>query len=225
MLIGGCGIMKKFREPVSGFTHLFGAVVSLVGLVALLYKQLTLGNYTSFSIFATLVFGLSLVFLYTASCTYHLVVSKEGVIRFLRKLDHSMIFILIAGTYTPICLIALESYWRWGIFFTIWTLAILGIIFKFLWIDCPSWLSATLYVGMGWLAIIAFSPLLKAIGAAGVKYLLLGGVLYTVGAVFYCLEKNGTKRTFGAHEVFHIFVLLGSLSHYWLVFKYILTLA
>jgi hemolysin III len=217
--------MKKFREPVSGFTHLFGAIVSLVGLVMLLYKQFTIGKYTSFSIVASLVFGLSLVFLYTASTVYHLVISKEGVIKLLRKLDHSMIFVLIAGTYTPICLIALESYWRWGVFCTIWGLAIMGIIFKFLWIDCPSWLSTTLYVGMGWLALIVFSPLSKVLSSEGLLYLVLGGVLYTVGAVIYCIEKKGTKRTFGAHEIFHIFVLLGSLSHYWLVFRYIITLA
>ncbi len=216
--------MKKFREPVSGFTHLFGAIVSLVGLIALLYKQLTIGRYTSFSLVSSMIFGLSLIFLYTASSTYHLVISKEGVIRFLRKLDHSMIFVLIAGTYTPICLIALQSYWRWGIFFTIWGLAIMGIIFKLLWIDCPSWLSATLYVGMGWLAIVAFSPLSKVLAPAGLLYLVLGGILYTVGAVIYCLEKRNKKRTFGAHEIFHIFVLLGSLSHYWLVFRYIITL-
>jgi hemolysin III len=216
--------MKKFREPVSGFTHLFGAIVSLVGLVILLYKQVALGKYTSFSIVASLIFGLSLIFLYTASSVYHLVVSKEGVIKFLRKLDHSMIFVLIAGTYTPICLLALESYWRWGVFFTIWGLTIAGIIFKFLWIDCPSWLSTTLYVGMGWLAVIVFSPLSKVLALEGLLYLVLGGVLYTVGAVIYCIEKKGTKRTFGAHEIFHIFVLLGSLSHYWLVFRYIITL-
>jgi hemolysin III len=216
--------MKKFREPVSGFTHLFGAVVSLVGLVVLLYKQFTIGKYTSFSIVASLVFGLSLIFLYTASSVYHLVVSREGVIKLLRKLDHSMIFVLIAGTYTPICLIALESYWRWGVFFSIWSLAIMGIIFKFLWIDCPSWLSTTLYVGMGWLAIIVYAPLSKVISGAGLLYLVLGGVLYTVGAVIYSIEKKGAKRTFGAHEIFHIFVLLGSLSHYWLVFRYLITL-
>lgn len=217
--------MKKFREPVSGFTHLFGAVVSLVGLVVLLYKQFTIGKYTSFSIVASLIFGLSLIFLYTASTVYHLVISREGVIKLLRKLDHSMIFVLIAGTYTPICLIALESYWRWGVFFTIWSLAIMGIVFKFLWIDCPSWLSTTLYVGMGWLAIIVYAPLSKVISGAGLLYLVLGGVLYTVGAVIYSIEKRGVKRTFGAHEIFHIFVLLGSLSHYWLVFRYLITLA
>ncbi|MEG0773974.1 hemolysin III family protein [Clostridium sp.] len=217
--------MKKFREPVSGFTHLFGAVVSLVGLVVLLYKQFTIGKYTSFSIVASLIFGLSLIFLYTASTVYHLVVSREGVIKLLRKLDHSMIFVLIAGTYTPICLIALESYWRWGVFFTIWSLAIMGIVFKFLWIDCPSWLSTTLYVGMGWLAIIVYAPLSKVLSGAGLLYLVLGGILYTVGAVIYSIEKKGVKRTFGAHEIFHIFVLLGSLSHYWLVFRYLITLA
>ena len=213
---------KKFREPVSGFTHLFGAIVSLVGLIALLYKQFISTNHSNFGLASSIIFGLSLIFLYTASTVYHLVVSSEGVIRFLRKLDHSMIFVLIAGTYTPICLIALQSKWRWGIFITIWSLAILGIIFKLLWIDCPPWLSAAMYLGMGWLAVIVFSPLSKVLSFSALSFLVLGGLLYTVGALFYCLEKRNKKRRFGAHEIFHIFVLLGSLSHYWLVFNYLI---
>jgi len=213
---------KKFREPVSGFTHLFGAIVSLVGLIALLYKQISIPNPSSLGIVSSIVFGLSLIFLYTASTVYHLVVSNDGVIRFLRKLDHSMIFVLIAGTYTPICLIALQAKWRWGIFITIWSLAILGILFKLVWIDCPPWLSAAMYLGMGWLALIAFSPLSKVLSFSALAFLVLGGLLYTVGAVFYCLEKRNKTRRFGAHEVFHIFVLLGSLSHYWLVFNYLI---
>jgi len=213
---------NKFREPVSGFTHLFGAIVSLVGLIALIYKQITNINHTSLALIASIIFGLSLIFLYTASTVYHLVVSKDGVIKFLRKLDHSMIFVLIAGTYTPICLIALQSHWRWGVLITIWSLAILGIVFKIFWIDCPSWLSASMYVAMGWMALIAFSPLSKALSRGGFVYLVLGGILYTVGALIYCLEKRNKKRVFGAHEIFHIFVLFGSLSHYWLVYNYLL---
>ncbi|WP_291560955.1 MULTISPECIES: PAQR family membrane homeostasis protein TrhA [unclassified Clostridium] len=213
---------KNFREPVSGFTHLFGALVSLVGLIALIYKEIYIGQNSILGMIGVVIFGLSLIFLYTASTVYHLAVSSEGVIKMLRKLDHSMIFVLIAGTYTPICLIALESYWRWGLFICVWLLALIGIVFKFFWIDCPKWLSSSFYVGLGWLALAAFSPLSKVLPFQGMALLILGGILYTVGAVIYCLEKKGKKRTFGAHEIFHIFVLLGSLAHYILVFKYII---
>ncbi len=213
---------KNFREPVSGFTHLFGALVSLVGLIALIYKEIYIGQNSILGMIGVVIFGLSLIFLYTASTVYHLAVSSEGVIKMLRKLDHSMIFVLIAGTYTPICLIALESYWRWGLFICVWLLALIGIVFKFFWIDCPKWLSSSFYVGLGWLALVAFSPLSKVLPFQAMALLILGGILYTAGAVIYCLEKKGKKRTFGAHEIFHIFVLLGSLAHYILVFKYII---
>lgn len=214
--------MKKyFREPISGFTHLFGAIISLIGLIALIYKQFH-SESNPLNMLSVIIFGLSLIFLYSASSLYHLTISSDRVIKNLRRLDHSMIFVLIAGTYTPVCLIALESYWRWTLFILVWAFAILGIFFKYFWVDCPKWLSACIYVFLGWIAIFAISPLKKVLPIGGIFYLVLGGILYTLGAVIYCFEKKNIKRDFGPHEIFHIFVLLGSLSHYFFIFKYVM---
>lgn len=214
--------MKYFREPVSGFTHLFGAVVSFVGLILLVAKQLTAGKGSPLALFSVIVFGLSLVFLYTASTVYHLINSKEKVILFLRKLDHSMIYVLIAGTYTPICLIALEGAWRWGFFILIWSFAIVGIIIKLVWFESPRWLSTSFYIIMGWLAVVAISPLSKALPTGAIALLISGGVVYTIGGVIYALKwpKINLKH-WGFHEIFHLFVLGGSFLHYMLVIRYL----
>lgn len=213
---------KYFREPVSGFSHLLGALVSLVGLVALILKALTFKEYKYLSLTSAIIFGLSLIFLYTASSVYHLVKSSEGVIKFLRKLDHSMIYVLIAGTYTPICLISLNGYWRWSIFISIWSLALLGILFKMIWFNAPRWLSTAFYLLMGWLVIIAFSPLSKVLPTMGITWLVLGGIFYTIGGIIYALKLPNFSAKFGFHELFHIFVLFGSLSHFLLVYNYVM---
>lgn len=214
--------MNKFREPVSGFTHLFGAVISLVGLIALITKKIMVPSQDPLGLFAVIVFGLSLIFLYTSSTVYHLVNSKEKVILFLRKLDHAMIFILIAGTYTPICLIALEGAWRWALFSVIWVIAVIGIIIKLLWFDAPRWLSTFFYIGMGWVAIFAISPLSKVLPTNALVLLVSGGVVYTLGGLIYALKwpKLDLKH-WGFHEIFHLFVLGGSFLHYMLVIQYL----
>lgn len=214
--------MKYFREPISGFTHLFGAIVSLVGLILLILKKLTATNNSPLALFAVVVFGLSLIFLYTASTVYHLVCSKEKIILFLRKLDHSMIFVLIAGTYTPICLIALEGLWRWGLFIVIWSVAIVGIILKLTWFECPRWLYTFVYIAMGWLAIFAISPLSKALPQSGIALLIGGGIVYTLGGLIYAFKwPKLNLKYWGFHEIFHLFVLGGSFFHYMLVIRYL----
>lgn len=214
--------MNKFREPVSGFTHLFGALVSLVGLIALIIKKINVASDSPLGLFAVIVFGLSLIFLYTSSTVYHLVCSKEKVILFLRKLDHSMIFVLIAGTYTPICLIALEGAWRWTLFSVIWAFAIIGIIIKLLWFNAPRWLSTFFYIGMGWVAVFAISPLSKVLPKNALVLLISGGVVYTLGGIIYALKwpKLNFKH-WGFHEIFHLFVLGGSFLHYMLIIQYL----
>jgi len=214
--------MKYFREPVSGFTHLFGAIVSLVGLVLLITKQLTVGNSSALALFSVIVFGLSLIFLYTASTVYHLVNTKEKIILFLRKLDHSMIYVLIAGTYTPICLIALEGAWRWGFFALIWSFALAGIILKLVWFESPRWLSTSFYIIMGWLAVVAISPLSKALPIGAITLLISGGIVYTLGGIIYALKwPKFNLKHWGFHEIFHLFVLGGSFLHYMLVIQYL----
>lgn len=217
-------INSKFREPFSGFSHMIGAIISLLGLCFLLFVQLYTNNYNLYTLISTIIFGISLILLYTASSVYHLTIAKESIINILRKIDHAMIFVLIAGTYTPICLVLLETPIKYYMLSSIWGIAIVGILFKVYWIDCPSWLSSAIYIVMGWMAIFILNPLSKVVSSNGLLILVLGGVLYTIGGVIYCLERKGKHRTFGAHEIFHIFVLLGSITHYYFIYRYVFNL-
>lgn len=172
---------------------------------------------------AVIIFGVSLILLYSASATYHMVMAKDHVIAFLRKIDHSMIFVLIAGTYTPICLISLGGTTGWTLFFVINGLALLGVLYKLIWFKAPRWLSTALYVILGWI-IIFFSPaLLKVISSTGMVLLLLGGISYTVGALIYWLKPKFLEfKHMGFHEIFHIFILVGSLFHFLCVYYFVL---
>lgn len=213
----------KLREPVSGLTHLAGAILSLIGLVVMIYYAISVG--TIWHIVSFSIFGGSLILLYTASTLYHLLNISDKGVRVLRKIDHMMIYILIAGTYTPLCLIPLRGGWGYSLLSIIWGIALAGIILKFLWFDAPRWLYTLFYLIMGWLVVIAFLPIARAIPLAGLMWLIAGGVLYSVGAVIY-----GTKwpklniKLFGFHEIFHVFVLYGSFCHFWLMFRYVLYL-
>jgi hemolysin III len=210
------------REPINGFTHLFGALISFVGLLALVIKASTVYG-SPLVITAVIIFGISLILLYSASATYHMVVARDRIISFLRKIDHSMIFVLIAGTYTPICLIGLGGTSGWVLFTIINTLALFGVLYKLIWFQAPRWLSTALYVGMGWI-IIFFSPSLsKVLATEGMLLLILGGVSYTVGAFIYWLKPKFLEfKHMGFHEIFHIFILVGSLLHFFCIYYYVL---
>ena len=213
----------KMREPVSGLTHLVGAVLSAVGLVLMIYYAVSVG--TIWHIVSFSIFGGSLILLYTASTIYHLLCISDKGVRVLRKIDHMMIYVLIAGTYTPLCLIPLRGGWGYSLLITIWGIAITGIIMKLLWFDAPRWLYTLFYLAMGWLVVIAFWPMLKTIPAAGIAWLVAGGLSYSIGAVIYGTKWPSLKsKIFGFHEIFHLFVLLGSFSHFWLMFRYVLYL-
>lgn len=210
------------REPINGFTHLGGAILSFAGLLALVIKT-TLNNPSSVDITAVIIFGVSLILLYAASATYHLVIASDKVIAFLRRIDHSMIFILIAGSYTPFCLIALQGSGGWILFSIIATIAVCGVLFKMIWFNCPRWISTCVYIGMGWIAIFIMKPLYNSISFGGMLLLVLGGVFYTIGAVIYGLKPKAIKfKNLGFHEIFHIFILLGSLCHFISVYKYVI---
>lgn len=216
-------MMSKLREPISGLTHLFGAIISLVGMIILIVYERNTPNSTILSFTAILLFGLSLILLYTASTIYHSIKSSEGVIRILRKLDHSMIYVLIAGTYTPVALISLQGNLRWIVFIGMWSFAIVGVLFKMVWFDAPRWISTIFYVLMGWIAIFLVSPLSKVINIRGLLWLFIGGIFYTVGAVIYAAKWPRIKsKIFGFHEIFHLFVLAGSFCHYFMIFRYVL---
>ena len=171
------------------------------------------------------IYGASMICLYLASTLYHCVnASVKGRLA-LRKFDHASIYFLIAGTYTPVCLTALRGPWGWSIFGVVWGLTIAGLVMTFAWIDCPRQLTAGIYLAMGWLSAIAIWPLWNAMGWRGMFWLALGGVLYTIGGLSYALKWPGRDNPrFGCHEIFHVFIVLGSIAHFMLVYRVLLPL-
>lgn len=213
-------IISKVREPANAYTHLAGVLLSIPALVMLLHKALMYGQSTHVVAFS--IFGTSMVLLYLASTLYHMLPLSEKGIKLLRQLDHVMIYILIAGTYTPISLIVLDGIAGWTLFAVIWSLALLGILFKLLWFHAPSWISLVLYLVMGW-AVIAVLPVLwKNFPLKANVWILAGGLAYTVGAVFYALRwPNPSPNYFNFHAIWHIMVMGGSFCFFWLMYQYV----
>jgi hemolysin III len=204
-------MFKIFREPVNSLTHWGGAILALAGLIALLI----VGWSTPAKIISLAIYGVSLVFLFSASATYHMVKVKDKALEIFRKVDHAAIYVLIAGTYTPFCVNAFEGFWKWGMLSIIWSLAIIGIVVKIFYIKSPRWLSAGIYVVMGWLSVSAAGEMLSALPTWVFAWLLAGGIIYTLGAVVYATKIfNFKPGVFGFHEVWHIFVLLAATAHY-----------
>jgi hemolysin III len=206
----------KLRQPVSGLTHLAGALSAVVVQAVLLINS---GGDLREKL-ALVVYSVSLFLLFSASSVYHLVNSTPRVTLVLRKLDHSAIYLLIAGSYTPFCLIAFDGFWRWGLLAIIWSLAAIGIGVKVFWIQAPRWLTAGVYVAMGWLIVFAYQQLLNHLTPVTIIWLIAGGVIYTLGAVVYATKRLDFKPgVFGFHEVWHIFVLLGAAAHFVAVYS------
>ena len=204
-------MLKKLREPVNSLTHWAGAILALVGLVGLLI----VGWSTPAKIVSLLVYGISLIGMFSASATYHMVHAKDKVLLILRKIDHSAIFVLIAGPYTPFCINAFDGFWKWVMLSIIWSLAAIGIIVKVFYIKAPRWLNAGIYVVMGWLCVGASGQMLSTLPTWVFAWLLAGGVIYTLGAVVYSTKLfNFKPGVFGFHEVWHIFVMLAAAAHY-----------
>ncbi len=204
-------MLKKLREPVNGLTHFFAAIAALIGLVILL-----IAGWGSLSkAVALTVYGLSLVSLFAASAAYHMVKAQPKALQTLRKLDHSAIYLLIAGTYTPFCGLMFEGFWKWGMLAIIWSLALIGITVKIFIIRSPRWLNAGIYIVMGWLCIAAIGEMLRVLPPWALTWLLIGGITYTLGAVVYITKiMNFWPGKFGFHEVWHIFVILAALAHF-----------
>ncbi len=219
----GIRIVHILREPINGLTHCIGALLACAGLVVLIIKAsdpVKPWHITTFSIF-----GAGMILLYTVSTLYHwLPLSEEGTAR-MRKLDHIMIFVLIAASYTPFCLIPFRGVFGWSLFGCIWAIAIVGTAFKIFWIHAPRWISATVYVLMGWLAIVGIGPMVRTLQPGAIFWLVTGGVFYSTGAAIYAIKKpNPLPNWFGFHEIFHIFVILGSSAHFWVLYRYVMVM-
>lgn len=213
--------LSRLRDPISALTHFIGFVAAIPILVILViysHQEATIYHVVSFA-----VFGVSLLMLYGASTIYHALPVSPKTIAILRRIDHMMIFVLIAGTYTPVCLISLRGAWGWTLLALVWGFALGGIILKAMWFNAPRWLSTAIYVIMGWLVVVAFYPLGKAVPISGILLLLSGGVAYTLGAVIYALKWPKLNfKNFGFHEIFHLFVMAGTGLHVAFMFIYVM---
>lgn len=216
-------ISITLKDPGSAITHFIGAAMALIATPALLVR--TIENHGSpVHIISMLIFMLSMIMLYSASTIYHSVDSSDIINRRLRKLDHIMIFFLIAGSYTPVCLIVLNASRGWFIFSIVWGIAIAGTIIKALWITCPKWFSSVLYIGMGWVCLLAIKDIVVALSADALFWLVAGGVIYTLGGILYALKLkrfNILHPNFGSHEIFHLFVMAGSTCHFIMMYSYV----
>lgn len=210
------------REPFNGLSHLAGAILSFFALIAMIVKA-SMTDAPTIHVVAVIIFGVSMILLYSASATYHMVLAKDHIIAFLRRLDHSMIFLLIAGSYAPFCLIALHGSTGFILFSIVTGIAIAGVLFKMVWFNSPRWLSTGLYIGMGWIIVFLASPLSEILSTTGLWLLVAGGLMYTIGGIVYGAKPKFLQSKYlGFHEIFHIFILLGTFAHFLCVYFYVL---
>jgi hemolysin III len=208
----------KLREPINALTHLVAAGISFIGLLVLLFYAW--GDISKVVTF--LIYGISLILLFLASGIYHSVISHDSTLLKLRKFDHSAIYLLIAGTYTPICVHFFSGFWQYGMVALIWGLAIIGVSVKIFVINSPRWITAGIYLIMGWLAIIGVQEIIRTMPTPAIILLVIGGLMYTIGAIIYITKKLDIKPgVFGFHEIWHIFVILGALSHFLVILRFI----
>ena len=210
------------REPGSAITHFIAMMMAVFATVPLLVKAGIQSGWENF--LAMAIFMGSKILLYGASATYHSVDLTGRSLRVFRKLDHMMIFVLIAGSYTPVCLIVLGGKLGYTLLALVWGIAAVGMLVKACWITCPKWVSSVIYIAMGWVCVLVFGPLLKTLSVPAFLWLLAGGIIYTVGGVIYALKLpifNAKHKFFGSHEVFHLFVMGGSICHFIFMYLYV----
>ncbi len=210
------------REPGSAITHFIGMMMAVFASVPLLVKSGMSAGTTCFA--AMGIFMLSMILLYGASTTYHAVNVSAKALKVFRKIDHMMIFVMIAGSYTPVCLIVLEG--RTGLFLLglVWGIAMFGMTVNVLWITCPKWFSSAVYIALGWVCVLVFGQLRALLPLGAFLWLLAGGIVYTIGGVIYALKLpifNGKHENFGSHEIFHLFVIGGSICHFIFMYGYV----
>ena len=210
------------REPGSAITHFIGMLLAVFAAVPLLIKAGISSGGRSFA--AMTIFITSMILLYGASTMYHSVNLAGKGLRIFRKLDHMMIFVLIAGSYTPVCMIVLNRDMGYRLLAVVWGIALAGMLIKACWITCPKWFSSVIYIAMGWVCILVVGQLFDTLSTAAFLWLLAGGLIYTAGGVIYALKLplfNAKHKTFGSHEVFHLFVMGGSVCHFIFMYLYV----
>ncbi len=212
----------RIKDPGSAVTHFIGMLMAIFAATPLMIKAAREPD--RIHIIALGIFIVSMILLYAASTIYHTFDVSERTNKILKKIDHMMIFVLIAGTYTPICMIALKGRTGYTLLALVWGIAILGIVIKALWIYCPKWFSSILYIAMGWVCVLAFTQIINSLPRAAFYWLLAGGIIYTIGGVIYALKLpifNSKHKNFGSHEIFHLFVMGGSICHFIVMYVFV----
>ena len=216
-------IEEHIKDPGSAITHFIGMLMAIFAAVPLLIKAAH--EPSRIYVISIAIYAISLILLYAASTTYHTFNKSEKINTILKKIDHMMISVLIAGSYTPICLLVLKGKTGIILLYIVWGIAIVGILIKAFWVYCPKWVSSVLYIGMGWTCVLAFTQLLNSMSPAAFGWLLAGGIIYTVGGVIYALKLplfNSRHKYFGSHEIFHLFVMGGSACHFIVMYAFVL---
>lgn len=210
------------REPGSAITHFIGMMAAVFAAAPLLIKAALFSDNNT--LLALSIFCVSMILLYGASTTYHSLNISEKALCIFRKLDHMMIFVLIAGSYTPVCLIILGGRLGYTLLAVVWGIALFGMVLKACWITCPKWFSSLIYIAMGWVCLAVFGPLIHVLPLGAFGWLLAGGIIYTAGGIIYALKLpvfNNKHAFFGSHEIFHLFVMGGSICHFIFMFLYV----
>lgn len=203
------------KEPGSAITHFIGMLMAIFAAVPLLIKAAH--EPSRIYVISLAVYSASMILLYAASTIYHTFDISAKINTILKKWDHMMISVLIAGSYTPICLLVLKGKTGLILLAIVWSFAIIGILIKAFWVYCPKWVSSILYIGMGWTCVLAFTQILNSMSRTSFIWLLIGGIIYTVGGIIYALKLpifNSKHKNFGSHEIFHLFVMGGSMCHF-----------
>lgn len=216
-------LTEHIKDPGSAITHFIGMLMAIFAAIPLLIKAAR--EPSRIYIIAITIYAVSLILLYAASTTYHTFNKSRKINTILKKIDHMMISVLIAGSYTPICLLVLGGKTGLILLTIVWAFAIAGILIKAFWVFCPKWVSSVLYIGMGWTCVLAFTQLLNSLSPAAFGWLLAGGIIYTVGGVIYALKLpifNSKHKYFGSHEIFHLFVMAGSACHFVVMYAFVL---
>ena len=210
------------KDPGSAITHFIGMVLAFFSAFPLLVKAAAEPG--KLHVTALAIFIVSMILLYAASTVYHTLDISPRINKLLKKIDHMMIFVLIAGTYTPVCLITLGDSTGWHLLGLVWAIAAAVILIKAFWITCPKWFSSVIYIAMGWVCVLAMKKIIAALPPAAFGWLLAGGIIYTIGGVIYALKLplfNSRHKNFGSHEIFHLFVMGGSLCHYIVMYQFV----